>query len=344
MKKYKIAIVGATGLVGREFLNSLEKWDIVDKLYLVASDRSKGMEIEFKDQKLKVITVDEALKEDVDVAFFCAGSSISKKFAPIFADKGITVIDNSSYYRMHEDIPLVVPEVNGDALKGYTGKIIANPNCSTIQLALVLKYIDNLYNIKRVVVSTYQSVSGAGQKGLDELDKQVRGYAKGEMPEPTALPVSGDKKFYQMFDNCLPQIDLFEEDGYTKEEHKMMNETRKILQLPNLPITVTTVRVPVFRSHSESVNIETEKDFTIDDIRNYLDSQLSVVVMDNTKEQLYPTPLHVSGQNEVFVGRIRRDNSIKNGLNMWIVADNVRKGAAYNGLQILLYLKENNLL
>lgn len=344
MKKYKIAIVGATGLVGREFLNSLEKWDIVDELYLVASERSKGLEVDFKGQKIKVMTSEDALQKEIDVAFFCAGSSISKNYAPVFAKKDIMVIDNSSYYRMHEDIPLVVPEVNGDILANYPGKIIANPNCSTIQLALVLKHINDLCKIKRVIVSTYQSVSGAGQKGLDELNNQIIGYAKGEIPEPSVLPVSGDKKFYQMFDNCLPQIDLFEEDGYTKEEHKMMSETRKILRLSSLPITVTTVRVPVFRSHSESVNIETEEEFTIDQIRKHLTDQPSIILMDDIKSQVYPTPLYANGKNEVFVGRIRRDNSIKNGLNMWIVADNVRKGAAYNGLQILLYLRENKLL
>lgn len=344
MKKYKIAIVGATGLVGREFLNSLEKWDIVDELYLVASKRSKGLEIDFKGQKVKVMTCEDALEKEIDVAFFCAGSSISKNYAPVFAEKGVMVIDNSSYYRMQQDIPLVVPEVNGDVLLNYPGKIIANPNCSTIQLALVLKHIDDLCKIKRVVVSTYQSVSGAGQKGLDELNNQILGYAKGEIPAPSVLPVSGDEKFYQMFDNCLPQIDLFEEDGYTKEEHKMMDETRKILRYNLLPITVTTVRVPVFRSHSESVNIETEKEFTIEQIRNHLVDQPSIILMDDIKSQVYPTPLYAKGKNEVFVGRIRRDNSIKNGLNMWIVADNVKKGAAYNGLQILLYLRENKLL
>lgn len=344
MKKHNIAIIGATGLVGREFLHSLENLDIINKLYLVASEKSKGQQISFKGQKVNIITINEVLQKKVNVAFFCAGSTISKEYGPLFAKKDIVVIDNSSHYRMQKDIPLIVPEVNGNILKNYTGKIIANPNCSTIQLALILKHINDLFTIKRVVVSTYQSVSGAGQKGLDELKNQVLGFSSGEIPKPMVLPVSGDEKFYQMFDNCLPQIDLFEEDGYTKEEHKMMNETKKILQLPNLPITVTTVRVPIFRSHSESVNIETEKDFSIEDIRSYLRKQSSVVVMDDINLQLYPTPLFTSGKNEVFVGRIRRDFSIKNGLNMWIVADNVRKGAAYNGLQILLYLRKNNLL
>ncbi|SHJ56934.1 aspartate semialdehyde dehydrogenase [Anaerobranca californiensis DSM 14826] len=344
MKKYNIAIVGATGLVGREFLSSLAQWDIVNNLYLVASARSKGQKVQFKDKTIELITVEDALEEKIDVAFFCAGSSISKNYGPLFAKNNTIVIDNSSYFRMDKDIPLIVPEVNGHELHRFQGKIIANPNCSTIQLAVILKHIEDLYGLKRVVVSTYQSVSGAGQKGVDELNNQILAYGKGTTYEPKVLPVAADKVFYQMFNNILPQIDLFEDDGYTKEEHKMINETRKILNIPKLPITVTTVRVPVFRCHSESVNVETYQDINIEEFKEYLKNQQSVIVMDDIKNQLYPTPLHVAGKNEVFVGRIRRDNSVEHGLNMWIVADNVRKGAAYNGLQILLYLIENNLI
>ncbi|QNO16477.1 aspartate-semialdehyde dehydrogenase [Alkalicella caledoniensis] len=343
MKKYNVAVVGATGLVGSEFLKSLRS-EYVKELLPIASENSKGKRIMFNQKEYDILTINEGLESKIDVAFFCAGSQISKNYAREFAKKGAIVIDNSSYFRMNDEIPLVVPEVNGEVLDEYKGKIIANPNCSTIQLVVILNEIDKIAPIKRVVVSTYQSVSGAGQRGLDELIQQQENRGKKGGLEAKVLPVKGDKKHYQMFNNILPQIDLFEEDGYTKEEHKMMNESKKILKIPKLPITVTTVRVPITVCHCESVNIETFKKFSINDVRNHLSKQDFIEVEDDVNEQIYPTPLNVSGKDKVYVGRIRRDNSIVHGMNLWIVADNVRKGAAINGLQILEYIIANKLI
>ena len=323
MKKYKVAIVGATGLVGRSFLKVLEEKNLpIESYTLFASKRSAGSKITFLGKEYVVQELTEnSFDVGFDFALFSAGGDISKKFAPIAASKGCIVIDNSSYFRMDKDVPLVVPEVNFEDVK-YNHGIIANPNCSTIQAMLPLKALDDKYKIKRIVYSTYQAVSGAGKNALDDL-KNIDGN------EPL-------KKFpHPIFDNCLPHIDSFLDNGYTKEEMKMINETRKILHHPDLKITATTVRVPVSNSHSESINVEFEKDFEIQDLINTLKNFPNIVIMDNPEKNEYPMPILATGHDEVFVGRIRRDDSVKSGVNLWVVADNIRKGAASNAVQIL---------
>lgn len=318
----KLAIVGATGMVGRKFLEVLKEKNFpIDKLYLFASSKSAGTIINYNGSDYVV----EELKEDsfdrgIDIALFSAGGSTSEKFAPIAASKGCVVVDNSSAWRMDENVPLVVPEVNPEDIKWHKG-IIANPNCSTIQAVVALKPLDDLYKIKRVIYSTYQAVSGAGMGGYQDLVNGIKGESPKKFPHPIAY-------------NLIPHIDVFMENGYTKEEMKMINETRKILHRPDMKITATTVRVPVFYGHSESINVEFEKEFNIEDIKNVLSNSPGVVVLDDIANNKYPMPILAEGKNEVFVGRIRRDESVDNGINMWVVSDNIRKGAATNAVQI----------
>ena len=309
MKKIKLAIVGATGLVGRAIIDVIQERNIpVEECKLFCSERSA--------EELKENSFDEGF----DFAIFSAGGEVSRKFAPIAASKGCIVVDNSSAFRMEEDVPLVVPEVNFEDAKNNKG-IIANPNCSTIQAMLPLKALDDKYGIKRVVFSTYQAVSGAGKKAVDDL------YNDGTTPL---------KKFpHPIVNNCLPHIDVFGDNGYSKEEMKMINETRKILHRPDLRITATTVRVPVLNSHSESINVELKNDFDLNELKETLSKMENVIVVDNPSNNEYPLAANASGHDEVFVGRIRRDDSVDYGVNIWVVADNIRKGAATNAVQIV---------
>ncbi len=322
MKKYNIAVVGATGMVGRTFLKVLEEKQLpVENYYLFASARSAGSTIKFmgKDYVVEELT-ENSFDRDIDIALFSAGGSTSEKFAPIAASKGCIVIDNSSAWRMDPEVPLVVPEVNPDDIKWNKG-IIANPNCSTIQAMVALAPLHRKYGIKRIVYSTYQAVSGAGLAGYMDLENGL----KGEAPKKFPYPIAG---------NCLPHIDVFCDNGYTKEEMKMVNETRKILGDNDIKITATTVRVPVFNSHSESINVELKKPFELDDIFTLLKNSEGIIVEDDVKNNIYPMAINATGHDETFVGRIRRDDSVENGLNLWVVADNIRKGAASNAVQI----------
>lgn len=322
MKKYNFAIVGATGMVGRTFIKVLEERNLpIEKIYFMASSRSAGSEIEFGGKKYIVEELtDKSFDKPIDIALFSAGGGTSKEFAPIAASKGAVVIDNSSAWRMDPDVPLVVPEVNPGDIKMNNG-IIANPNCSTIQAVVALKPILDKYGIKRIIYSTYQSVSGAGKKGYDELKNTLEGKPAKLMPHPIA-------------GNCIPHIDIFLDNGYTREEMKMVWETRKIFHKPNLKVTATAVRVPVFYSHSESVNVELEKPFETNELRELLSSSPGIIVEDNPLANEYPLAKEATGRDEVFVGRIRRDESVDSGINMWVVSDNIRKGAATNTVQI----------
>lgn len=332
MKKFNVAVVGATGMVGRKFLQVLEERKLpVENYYLFASQRSAGTSIDFMGKPHVVIELNEqnvrALEGKVDFALFSAGASVSKEFAPIFAQIGATVVDNSSQWRMHEDVPLVVPEVNPEDVKWNKG-IIANPNCSTIQAVVALKPLYDAFGIKRVVYSTYQAVSGAGIAGYNDLKDGINGVAPKKFPQPIAY-------------NMLPHIDVFMEDGYTKEEWKMIVETRKILHDQNLRVTATTVRVPVFYGHSESINVEFVQKCTKNDVVKALENFDGIVVMDDPANGVYPTPLACENRDEVFVGRIRLDDSVESGANLWVVADNIRKGAATNAVQIVELLIKN---
>ena len=328
----KVAVVGATGMVGQVMLKVLAERNFpITELILVATERSVGKEIEFRGKKYKVVSMQDAIAQKPSLALFSAGGNTSLEWAPKFAEVGTTVIDNSSAWRMDPGKKLVVPEINANTLSA-NDKIIANPNCSTIQMVMALDPLHKKYKIKRVVVSTYQSVSGTGKKAVDQMFNERKGVA-GEMAY--AYPIDM---------NVLPQIDIFLDNGYTKEEMKMVNETRKILSDDSIQLTSTTVRVPVKGGHSEAVNIEFERDFTLDDVRDILKKTAGVVVLDNPSNKEYPMPLYAEGKDEVFVGRIRRDESQKNSLNMWIVADNLRKGAATNAVQIGEYLIQAGLL
>ncbi len=322
MKKYNVAVVGATGLVGQTFLKVLKERNFpVEKLYLYASARSAGKIVNFDGKDYTVIELkEENIKDDIDVALFSAGGSISKEYAPKFKAKGAIVIDNSSAWRMEKDIPLVVPEANPEALDGHNG-IIANPNCSTIQVMPVLKVLANKYGLKRVVYSTYQAVAGSGQKGIDDLEANLKGEPSKNYPHQIAF-------------NLLPHIDVFLDNGYTKEEIKMVEETRKILGLPDLRVTATCVRVPVKMGHAVSVNVELEKPFELEDVFKAFEEKEGVIVQDDVSKNVYPMPIVAEDTDEVYVGRIRRDESVENGLNLWVVADNIRKGAATNTIQI----------
>jgi len=328
----KIAVVGATGLVGSKMLQVLEERNFpVTELIPVASEKSIGKEITFKNKKYKIVSAKEAIAARPDIALFSAGGSTSLALAPKFAEAGITVIDNSSAWRMDPTKKLIVPEVNADVLT-KEDKIIANPNCSTIQMVLVLNPLHKKYNIKRVVVSTYQSVTGTGVKAVQQLENE-RNNVKGEMAYK-----------YPIDKNALPQIDVFLDNGYTKEEMKMVNETKKIIGDDSINVTATCVRIPVVGGHSESVNVEFVDDFSVDDAKKLLSEAPGVVVQDDLSNQIYPMPLWAHEKDEVFVGRIRRDETQPNTLNMWIVSDNLRKGAATNAIQIAEYLSSKGLL
>lgn len=320
----RCAIVGATGLVGSTFLKVLEEKKLpIDEYVLLASSKSAGKEINFNERKYIVEELNEHSFDNnrFKYSLFSAGGEISSIYSPIAKNNGCTVIDNSSYFRMNKDVPLVVPEVN--ELDIYTNNgIIANPNCSTIQAVIPLKVLNDNYKIKRVIYSTYQAVSGAGVKGIKDLENTSKGEKATKFP-------------YPIYNNCLPHIDVFLENGYTKEEMKMIEETKKILNLPDLNITATCVRVPTLNCHCESINVELEDEFDILEVKQLLNKQDGIIVHDDTTKNIYPLPTFVDGKDDVFIGRIRRDYSVKNGINFWCVADNIRKGAATNAVQIL---------
>lgn len=328
----KVAVVGATGMVGQVMLKVLEERNLpITELIPVASERSVGKKIKFKDKEFTIVSMNDAIAAKPEIAIFSAGGGTSLEFAPKFAEVGTVVIDNSSAWRMDPTKKLVVPEINANVLT-KEDKIIANPNCSTIQLVMVLHPLNLKYDIKRVVVSTYQSVTGTGKAAVDQLNSEI----KGENPEKV-YP-------YQIFKNALPHCDVFADDDYTKEEIKLMKEPKKILGDDTFNLTATAVRVPVQGGHSESVNIEFENEFDLDEVRKILSETPGVVLQDNVKNNEYPMPLYSEGKDDVFVGRIRRDLSQPKTLNLWIVADNLRKGAATNAVQIAEYLVENNLV
>ncbi|MDD2485644.1 MAG: aspartate-semialdehyde dehydrogenase [bacterium] len=324
---YRVAIVGATGAVGRKMIEILIQRDFpIAELVPLATSRSAGTEVEFKGKRIKVEETSSDSFDGVDIALFAGGGSASRKFGWEAVARGAVVIDNSSLFRMEENVPLVIPEVNPQDLKRHKG-LIANPNCSTIQMVMVLKPIYDAVGIKRVVVSTYQAVSGTGKAAIDELDRQTKDYAAGHTMSAEVYP-------YQIALNVLPQIDAFTPNGYTKEEMKMVNETRKILGDNSIAVSATTVRVPVFHSHSEAINVQTEEKLTAADARMLLSKAPGVRVIDNSAERIYPMPVTATGKDDVMVGRIREDISVQNGLDLWVVADNLRKGAALNAVQI----------
>ncbi len=327
----KLAVVGATGLVGQEVLAVLDQRNVpFDELYLVASPRSVGKKIVYNDKSYTVIGMDEAVSLAPDIAIFSAGGGTSLEWAPKFAEAGTIVVDNSSAWRMSPDHKLIVPEINGDSLEA-SDRIIANPNCSTIQMVMALAPLHKTYGLKRLVISTYQSVTGTGKAAVDQMMNERAG-------------ISGEKVYPHPIDlNVLPHIDVFLDNGYTKEEMKMVNETKKILGDESISITATAVRLPVMGGHSESVNVEFHKDFTMEEVLRLLNEMPGVVVQDDVKNNVYPMPLNAHRKDEVFVGRLRRDHSQPNALNMWIVADNLRKGAATNAVQIAEFLMANNL-
>lgn len=328
----KLAVVGATGMVGTVMLEVLAERNFpITELLLVASERSIGKIIEYKGKEYKVIGLQDAVNQKPDVALFSAGGEISLEWAPKFAAVGTTVVDNSSAWRMDTLIKLIVPEINAGELT-KDDKIIANPNCSTIQMVMALAPLHKKYKIKRLVISTYQSISGTGVKAVQQLENESKGI-KGEMAYP-----------YPIHRNALPHCDVFEENGYTKEEMKLVRETQKILNDNTIAITATAVRIPVSGGHSESINVEFENEFDVADIRRILHETEGVTLQDNTDTNTYPMPIYAQGKDDVFVGRIRRDESQPNTLNMWVVSDNLRKGAATNTIQIAEYLNANNLL
>lgn len=331
--KYVLAVVGATGAVGNEMVATLEQRNFpIGNLRLFASERSEGKTIEFKGTRVLVEVLNDKAFEKIDLALFSAGAERSKIWAPVAAQSGCVVVDNSSQWRMDTGVPLVVPEINNHDLQWHKG-IIANPNCSTIQMVIALKPLHDAAKIRRIVITTFQSVSGTGQKAIDELMKQTTDLLNFREAQCNVYP-------YQIAFNVIPHIDAFMENGYTKEEMKMVNETKKILGDDSMRITATTVRVPVFRGHSESVNIETEKKLTAKEVRTILSRSPGIIVFDAPDKNVYPIPIDVAGKDDTYVGRIREDESIENGINMWIVADNLRKGAALNAVQIAEKLVE----
>lgn len=341
--KYNTAIVGATGAVGQEFLRLIEERNFpFGELKMLASARSAGKTINFMGKDYTVEETTENSFAGVKFALF-AGGAASKLFAPAAVNAGAVVIDNSSNFRMDKNVPLVVPEVNPQAIARHKG-IIANPNCSTIIMVMALKPLYDLSKIKRVVVSTYQAVSGAGREGMDELKSQLEALARGEQPVAKVLPVAKLDKHYQIASNLLPQIDVFTDNLYTKEEMKMVNETRKIMEDDGIGITATTIRVPVYRSHAESVNVEFEGEVSVESARAALAKFPGVIVRDNPDEMIYPQPLETSGKDDVEVGRIRKDYSIAHGLNLWVCGDQIRKGAALNALQIAEYMIAHDMI
>jgi aspartate-semialdehyde dehydrogenase len=329
VRKFNIAVAGATGAVGNQMIACLEERSFpIEKIKLLASARSVGRKLDFKGESIAVEELTESSFKGVDVVLFSAGGGISEKFAPLAAKDGCVVIDNSSVWRMDPEVPLVVPEINPHAIAQYKNKgIIANPNCSTIQMVVALHPLHQKYGVRRVVVSTYQSVSGTGQKAIDELDHQTRAILNFKEHEKKVYP-------HVIAFNCLPHIDVFLENGYTKEEMKMVNETLKIFEDDTLKITATTVRVPVFYGHAESVNVEMKENVTADEVRALLAKSPGIKVVDDPENNIYPMAIDAAGQDLTLVGRIRNDESIPNGINMWVVADNIRKGAATNAVQI----------
>lgn len=337
MKSYNVAVVGATGAVGQTMIKILQERNFpVKRILPLASARSNGYWVEFRGEKIKVEEAMPSAFEGIDIALFSAGNQVSMELAPEAVKRGAVVIDNSSAFRMAPEVPLVVPEVNPGDIHRHKG-LIANPNCSTIQMVVVLKPIHEKARIKRVVVSTYQAVSGTGVDAIEELKLQSRKILSGDKPEPRVYP-------YPIAFNVLPHIDVFDDTGYSMEEWKMVRETKKIMGDESIAVTATTVRVPVFNCHSEAVNIETVEKLTADGARSILSQAPGVKVVDDPQKRIYPLPKDVSGQNDVFVGRIREDFSIPCGLNLWIVADNLRKGAAYNAVQIAEYMVEHSLI
>ena len=343
MKKYNVAILGATGAVGQEFLNLIEERNFpFAELKMLASKRSAGKKIQFMG---KEYTVEEAAEDSfkgVDIARF-AGGAASKTFAPAAVKAGAVVIDNSSAFRMDPEVPLVVPEVNPEAIANHKG-IIANPNCSTIIMVMALKPLYNVSKIKRVVVSTYQAVSGGGKEAMAELEEQVKAINEGRPVVANILPGASLAKHYQIAFNLIPQIDVFKDNLYTKEEMKMIDETKKIMNDDSMRITATTIRVPVYRSHAESVNVEFEDEISVEKAREVLAAFPGVTLTDNPDEQIYPMPLETSGKDDVEVGRIRKDYSTDNALNFWVCGDQIRKGAALNALQIAEYMIKNEMV
>ncbi len=337
-REFNVAVAGATGAVGTQMVQCLEERNFpVKMLRPLASERSLGKSVTFRRQEIPIQVLDEKSFEDIDIALFSAGGSISLKYGPIAAASGAVVVDNSSAFRMEPDIPLVVPEVNPQDIALYKNRgIIANPNCSTIQMVVVLKPIHDAARIRRVVVSTYQAVSGTGQKAVNELAEQVRALLSGADPKIKVYP-------YRIAFNVFPHIDVFLENGYTKEEMKMVLETKKIMGDDSIRVSATTARVPVFYGHSEAVNIETEKKITPDEVRALLAKAPGIKVVDDPANRLYPMPLEAAGQDLTLVGRIREDTSIDNGIDLWIAADNIRKGAATNAVQIAEILAEKYL-
>jgi aspartate-semialdehyde dehydrogenase len=337
MKSYNVAVVGATGAVGQTMIKILQERNFpVKRILPLASARSNGHSVEFRGEKIKVEEAMPSAFEGIDIALFSAGNEVSMELAPEAVKRGAVVIDNSSAFRMAPEVPLVVPEVNPGDIHRHKG-LIANPNCSTIQMVVVLKPIHEKARIKRVVVSTYQAVSGTGVDAIEELKLQSKKILSGDKPEPRVYP-------YPIAFNVLPHIDVFDDTGYSMEEWKMVRETKKIMGDESIAVTATTVRVPVFNCHSEAVNIETVEKLTADGARSILSQAPGVKVVDDPQKRIYPLPKDVSGQNDVFVGRIREDFSIPCGLNLWIVADNLRKGAAYNAVQIAEYMVEHSLI
>ena len=342
-KKYNVAILGATGAVGQEFLNLIEERNFpFSELKLLASKRSAGKKIQFMGKEYTVEEATENSFEGIDIALF-AGGSISKTLGPVAAKAGAVVIDNSSTFRMDPEVPLVVPEVNPEAIAQHKG-IIANPNCSTIIMVMALKPLYDVSKIKRIVVSTYQAVSGGGKEAMEELENQVKAISEGKEVVANILPGASLEKHYQIAFNLIPQIDVFKDNLYTKEEMKMIDETKKIMSDDDMRITATTIRVPVYRSHAESVNVEFEDEVTVEKAREVLANFPGVILNDDPSQQAYPMPLFTSGKNDVEVGRIRKDYSIENGLNFWVCGDQIRKGAALNAVQIAEYMIEHDMI
>lgn len=334
---YHVAVVGATGAVGTMMIKVLEERNFpVKSIKLLASSRSAGKKLKFKDTEVTVEELKESSFQGVDIALFSAGASVSRTFAPVAVSSGCVVVDNSSAFRMDPQIPLVVPEVNPHALKNHKG-LISNPNCSTIQMVVALKPIRDAVGIKRIVVTTFQAVSGTGQRAIIELEQQVRAWAKGEPMPRSVYP-------HQIAFNCLPHIGAFLDNGYTEEEMKMVNETRKIFEDPDIAVSATTVRVPVFYGHSESINVELKGPLSPEEARELLSRAEGVTVVDDPRNNVYPLPIHAAGQDKTLVGRIRKDLSVEHGIAMWVVADNIRKGAATNAVQIAEILIRENLL
>ena len=343
MKKYNVAILGATGAVGQEFLNLIEERNFpFAELKMLASKRSAGKKIQFMGKEYTVEEATEDSFKGVDIALF-AGGAASKTFAPAAVKAGAVVIDNSSAFRMDPEVPLVVPEVNPEAIATHKG-IIANPNCSTIIMVMALKPLYNVSKIKRVVVSTYQAVSGGGKEAMAELEEQVKAINEGRPVVANILPGASLAKHYQIAFNLIPQIDVFKDNLYTKEEMKMIDETKKIMNDDSMRITATTIRVPVYRSHAESVNVEFEDEISVEKAREVLAAFPGVTLTDNPDEQIYPMPLETSGKDDVEVGRIRKDYSTDNALNFWVCGDQIRKGAALNALQIAEYMIKNEMV